>query len=383
MLFIHDHTFVSKNNQLYTTGSLNQRVMNRYKEWFGNVTVVATTREVSERDSAFVREENRVQNLDFQLIPKNNSVLHILKYCHFVKNNVKMTDCVVARMSILGAIGVYYAKKYQKPYLVEMVACPWDSLWYHSFKGKILAPFMTLLTKHICKHAPYVLYVTNDFLQKRYPTKGISVGCSDVELNKTDSRVLTKRKEKIEESFKNNKPLKLCTMANIAVKYKGQDIVIKSIKRLKKLGISCDYYLIGGGSPKRLERLISKYGVEKEVHIIGPIPHEEVFAFVDDMDLYVQPSKQEGLPRAVIEAMSRACPVIGARTGGIPELIGSDMVFNKGSEKDFINIIQLVTMKKLLKCAQENYKMSTNYEKKYLDAKRTSFYLRFVEAVKR
>ena len=52
-----------------------------------------------------------------------------------------------------------------------------------------------------------------------------------------------------------------------------------------------------------------------------------MFEWLDDMDLYIQPSLQEGLPRAVVEAMSRGLPALGAHTGGIPELLGEDCIF--------------------------------------------------------
>ena len=44
---------------------------------------------------------------------------------------------------------------------------------------------------------------------------------------------------------------------------------------------------------------------------MGGVPHNKIFQLLDDIDLYIQPSLQEGLPRSVVEAMSRACPIIG------------------------------------------------------------------------
>lgn len=381
MLFIHDHTFVIKDGKYYTTGSLNQRVMDRYRGWFGSLSVFATKRAATEKDNAFVRDENQVSGIDFNLVPKKNSVGHIIRCSKSIENAVKKADCVVVRMSIFGAIGIHYARKHNIPYFVEMVACPWDSLWYHSVKGKILAPFMTLLTKSVCRKAPYVLYVTNEFLQKRYPSKGITIGCSDVELTNIDDEVLARRIKRIESG--DPKKLKICTVANIAVRYKGQDIVIKSLKELKEQGIWCDYYLIGGGDPQRLKTVAKECGVEEQVHIVGPKPHEEIFALLDDMDVYVQPSLQEGLPRAVIEAMSRGCPVIGSTTGGIPELINKEFVFKKGSQSGFIGAMLKINESSMLKNAKLNFEKSKEYEKVSLDKKREEFYLRFAASVQK
>lgn len=383
MLFIHDHTFVSKDGKYYTTGSLNQKVMDRYKSWFGNCSVFATTRKAQEKDSAFIKEENKVEGIDFKLVSKKNSIKHLINICKPMENAVKESDCIVVRMSIFGAIGIHYARKYNIPYMVEMVACPWDSLWYHSIKGKILAPFMTALTKKVCKQAKYVLYVTNKFLQKRYPSYGKQVGCSDVELLDIDSEVYKKRLDKIKRTDLKGKTLKLCTVANIEVRYKGQEIVIRSLKKLSEKGINCEYYLIGGGDSTRIKKIIKEEGVENKVHIIGPVPHEKVFDYIDKIDIYVQPSNQEGLPRAVIEAMSRGCPIIGSSTGGIPELINSNMVFKKGSVNAFCKVMDRLTNEKLYKCAKQNYQKSFEYEKEYLDKKRSNFYMDFASCVKK
>ena len=77
-----------------------------------------------------------------------------------------------------------------------------------------------------------------------------------------------------------------------------------------------------------MKAAIQKLDVEEQVKILGPMPHNEVFKWLETIDLYVQPSRQEGLPRALIEAMSRGVPAFGARTGGIPELLDEDFIFS-------------------------------------------------------
>ena len=380
MLFIHDHTFVVDGNEYYTTGSLNQSVMDRYKGWFGNLTVFATMRVPTEKDASFIKPGNLVKGVDFQLVPKRNSVSHIIKCSSLIEKAVVKSDCVVIRMSIFGALGVHYARKHHIPYLVEMVACPWDSLWNHSLKGKILAPIMTIVTKKVCKHAPYILYVTNEFLQKRYPPTGSTIGCSDVELKKLDPAVLSMRIKKLNQYDKND-ILKLVTVANVNVRYKGQELVIRALSKLEKNGLHCEYYLIGGGNPEYLSTVAKECGVEEKVHIIGPKPHDEIFDILDQMDIYVQPSLQEGLPRAVIEAMSRGCPVLGSSTGGIPELIASECVFKRKSSSSFIMMMSKINMDFLLRNAKLNFEKAKEYEKDYLDKKREEFYMEFKRSV--
>jgi glycosyltransferase involved in cell wall biosynthesis len=51
------------------------------------------------------------------------------------------------------------------------------------------------------------------------------------------------------------------------------------------------------------------------------LPQAEIARALDESSVLVLPSRSEGLPRIVIEAFCRARPVIGARTGGIPDIV--------------------------------------------------------------
>ena len=381
MLFVHDHTFVKNEGKYYTTGSLNNKVMSRYVDWFGSVSVFATTRNASDKDSVYIKKGNLIDNVKFNLVQKKNSIVHIVKNSSKLKDAVKEADSVVIRMSIYGLLAIIYARKYSKPYLVEMVACPWDSLWYHSKKGKILAPIMTILTKIVVRNSTNVLYVTNEFLQRRYQSRGNTIGCSDVELVKVNENQLRKRLSKI-HNMEKDMTLKLCTVANIGVKYKGQELVIKAISKLKEQGLFFEYYLIGGGEGDYLKNIATKYGVEEYVHFVGAVPHEDVFDYLDQIDIYIQPSLQEGLPRAVIEAMSRACPVIGSTTGGIPELIDDDCVFKKGNYLALMKILENFSSEKMVVTAKNNFNKAKMYEKEFLDNKRSTFYKEFANEKK-
>ena len=78
-----------------------------------------------------------------------------------------------------------------------MVACPWDGYTNHTNPiGKILAPIMYFRQK-VVYNAPNVLYVTKEFLQRRYPTKGNECGCSDVIINNLDANLLSDRLDKV------------------------------------------------------------------------------------------------------------------------------------------------------------------------------------------
>ena len=196
-----------------------------------------------------------------------------------------------------------FAKKYNKPYVVEVTGFAFDGLWYHSLRGKIVAPFKELQYKRLLKKAPYAVYVTEEALQKRYPCNGITLGCSDVELPPVSENVLTNRINKI---LNQKDKIVLGTAAFLDVGWKGQKYVIKALSELKKKGYdNFEYRLIGAGKGEKLKKLIAKLHLEDSVVILGALSHDQVFDWLDTVDVYIQPSFQEGLCRALIEAMSR------------------------------------------------------------------------------
>src|SRR5699024_742855 len=136
-----------------------------------------------------------------------------------------------------------------------------------------------------------------------------------------------KRLEKISRMKKNEK-IVIGTTAALDVRFKGQQYIIKALSELKKQGATnFEYQLVGSGSASYLESVAKKYNISNQVKILGSMTHEDVFDWLENIDIYTQPSRQEGLPRALIEAMSRGLPSFGARTAGIPELLEDDFIF--------------------------------------------------------
>jgi len=97
--------------------------------------------------------------------------------------------------------------------------------------------------------------------------------------------------------------------------------------------------------------------------------------------LYVQPSRQEGLPRAVLEAMSVGCPVIGSRVGGIPELLRDSDMFESGDVTEIAHLIQQMSRERLAEMATVNFDIAVSrYDRSDLDEARRSFLVRYRQA---
>ena len=275
-------------------------------------------------------------------------------------------------------MGVDAARKYKKPYLLESAGCAWDEYWNYSFTGKLLAPYMEYRAKRDTWNADYVIYVTERWLQSRYPTKGKSTHASNVIVKGIDDGVLEKRMNKIKGQ--KSKKIILGTTGGVGNKAKGQQFVIQTISELKeKYDIS--YELVGGGSNDYLKSMAKKYNVEDRVFFKGQLTHEEVLNWLDDIDIYVQPSLQEGLPRALIEAMSRACPAIGSTTAGIPELLEDGCIFRRGDQKDLKRVLKEMLEADKTRNAVRNFDKAKEYELQRLNRRREKIYKAYRQEV--
>jgi glycosyltransferase involved in cell wall biosynthesis len=126
-----------------------------------------------------------------------------------------------------------------------------------------------------------------------------------------------------------------------------------------------------------LKILAKKYKVDDRVVFAGRKNSDELFQIIDDSDIYIQPSLQEGLPRSVVEAMSRACPCIGAKTGGIPELIDSKYIVKRKSPDSIVEAVKRLANKEELRSQAEiNFVKSKDFLDSLLSQERQSFYKR-------
>lgn len=242
--------------------------------------------------------------------------------------------------------------------------------------GKLIALPSYITMKNIVKNSKYNVYVTSDFLQKRYPSEGKNTNCSNVALTEFDEKVLENRLRTIEDKEKTDK-IVIGTTAAVNIRYKGQQYVIQALGKLKKQGITnYEYHLVGGGNQTYLKEIAEKNDVIDQVRFLGPMSHNNVFEWLQTIDLYVQPSRQEGLPRALIEAMSRAIPAFGARTAGIPELLDNAFVFSNTRKNvdEIIKILKSFDKETLSIQARRNFEESKKYRREVIEERRKIFF---------
>lgn len=81
------------------------------------------------------------------------------------------------------------------------------------------------------------------------------------------------------------------------------------------------YLVLVGDGPDRneVERLVREYRLEDSVRITGRL--DDVRPVLRALDLFVMASRNEGMGRAVVEALAAGLPVVATRVGGLPDVV--------------------------------------------------------------
>ena len=333
--FFTDHKFVTFNGNVYTTGSLEAEIWSKYLvhgveqlKVFGRETKFQKPRAKSYRPGVKFHFLKDYSNLNSLLFSNNQEI----------REAVSSVDFVICRLpSEIGYRAISEAIKVGKKVYAEVVACPSDNLSnYGNFVAKAYSWVAFSRMRKAVQSAQFVTYVTQEFLQKRYPAKidSITSAISDVSIpfTKTVSRSVSWRKGGL---------IKIGLIGSPSSKIKGVDVAIKALSLLLECELNVELRVLGGDDLGRNRKFINKFGVEERVHCEGfLVSRDEVFAWLDSLDIYIQPSYTEGLPRAVVEAMSRGLPVVATNVGGMSELVNNNYLFSPGNFRDLANLIK-------------------------------------------
>lgn len=108
-------------------------------------------------------------------------------------------------------------------------------------------------------------------------------------------------------------------------KEKGLDILIRALALLRSKGVNFQCEIAGEGEERQeLERLISTHDLSAHIKLLGNQTQDEVFRKLAQAAIFVLPSRSEGIPVSLMEAMAFGTPVITTAICGIPELITND-----------------------------------------------------------
>jgi glycosyltransferase involved in cell wall biosynthesis len=285
------------------------------------------------------------------------------------------TDAIQLRIPCsIGSI-TYKSLPPNKPFGVEVVADPYDVFAPGAVKHPLRPYFRWSFPRQLrreCADASAALYVTQEALQKRYPCQHYSVGVSDAELLE---EMLVSTPRPVNPGVKK---FTLIHVGGMDQLYKAQDVLINAVAIGVQGGLDLKLVFVGDGQYRvSLEQQAKNLGISDRIVFCGQLPsRHQVIEQLDHADMFVMPSHQEGLPKAMVEAMGRALPCLGSHVGGIPELLPPEDIVPPGNATALANKIREVVSdrQRLAQMSARNLEKAQEYTKDVLYSKRLAFY---------
>lgn len=141
---------------------------------------------------------------------------------------------------------------------------------------------------------------------------------------------------------------KIISVARLTEK-KGLEYAIQACSILNDEGLDFEYLIVGTGPLQDdLKQLIEKHGLESKVKLLGFVSQDKIKIMLSESNVFLLPSvtasdgDMEGIPVALMEAMSVGLPVISTAHSGIPELIIDGFSGWLAEERDAVKLAGLL-----------------------------------------
>lgn len=379
LLYISKYQFVEKEDGMYALPAYGDAFWQKYLDVFEGVDVLAEkvkgylnngtlTKITDERINVIILPEN-TNPKDFI----NDKVIKKI-----LRKYIESASAILIKpTNRKGIQAIEIAKSLNKPYMIELTGDLKLTLKNHKNPLKRLyGPIIHRQTLKVIKDCKYGLYVTEKYLQKIYPIAGKQCGCTDTFIPDPEPVTLENRLAKIN---------KLDTSTNINIgmvssyhdNRKGIDTAIEALERIKDKRVIL--HILGLGTEEDREKwykFADKRDVREQIVFDSSLSGiEKVLAWNDEMDIIILPSRSEGLPRCIVESLSRACPCILSDVCGMPELVNDKWLHKPGDANKLAELLtnMMQNTQNMVEAANENYERAHDFTQSVLKTRRNGF----------
>ncbi len=173
----------------------------------------------------------------------------------------------------------------------------------------------------------------------------------------------------VKNKLQNNSSLKLVNVGWLRLPIKGQDVLLKALAECKNRGmnITCDFIgdFFDKESESYVKKIIREENIANEVNFLGV--QNNISELLTNYDIFILPSRSEGLSLALLEAMASKLSIIASKIEGTTKLIKDNetgLLFNNDDYKDLADKIQyLYNNKEVMQNLAENaYKFVQDFD---------------------
>lgn len=244
---------------------------------------------------------------------------------------------------------------------------------FHFYKGAPLINWMLYfpIEYYLSKYTDQLIVINQeDYVRARklFPIKNVHlVHGVGVDIKKIENIEIDRQQKKLELKILNEQ-IVLLSIGELNDN-KNHELVIDCLKDFNNVNFK--YLICGDGVLKeKLQEKIKQYDLEDKVELLGY--RTDILELLKICDFFIFPSKREGLPLSIMEAMACRVPVIGSKIRGNSDLIQDNIngfLFSLDDRKEFIQIITKFLLKEYdeddLNFIKENaFKSVQNYSLK-------------------
>jgi glycosyltransferase involved in cell wall biosynthesis len=382
---------------VWTKGPCTYSFWARYLSVFEGIKVIARVKQVVEVDGSYHLANGA--NVVVCAVPYYIGPYEYAKSWRSVGQAVReaigMHDALLLRVP--GAIAGRAVQDFWRtgrPYGAEVVGDPFEVFAPGIFEHP-LRPLLRYLSvralERQCAKAAAASYVTEKSLQRRYPCRTDEHGVSDVQLEPsayTDkARAYEIHNSSVElsaaafklvsKSYEQDRDTKLMFIGSMEQKYKGLDVLLKALAELRLTGSLVTLTVIGEGRYRaEMEELTRQLSLDRIVRFLGELPSgQSIRDELDRSTVLVVPSRTEGLPRVILEAMARSVPCIASKVGGIPELLQEEDMVPANNVSALVKKIDEVisSPERMRRMSERNLSRARDYRIEVLQARREEF----------
>ena len=305
--------------------------------------------------------------------------------------NDMVEDALLSKIDKRCCVRLYHRKKGSRSIL------PWIKLnmFLFKFKPDVIHFHLEGMRKMIFHPAPKVFTIHNVHTSGiEYPKYDALYAISDGVKSYTLQQgfdattvwngIHTKNiKRKTAEGYHGEGICKIACVGRLFTPHKGQDVLVQALGKLKEQGMTnFQMDIIGDGESRaQLETMISEFGLQEHITLLGQRDRTYIYEHLCDYDLFVLPSRSEGFGLSVAEAMCAKVPVLVCDLEGAMDVIDGGRLGMSFKTEDSISLANQISEFLKNGADEQQIEEACSYAVEHFDISQTA--KRYIEEYKK
>ncbi|MGM0934463.1 MAG: glycosyltransferase [Bacteroidota bacterium] len=375
---VTDHRFFNYGDEIFDDYVFDYNFFKNYLDVFDKVDIVCRVQKMEHLDNRWVKSSG--PGINFISLPNEHGLKWFLNVNRYIKEELSAifdTDSFCFKLPSMAAWEIFRQNKSKNlPYIFESIGDPEDAMV--SSEDSLAKRVPSMIFGHILKnrkrkivyHAEAGSYVSINHLQQKYPIKEDKV-TESISSIRLESRYILNRSKK----FDLKKSIRIIHIGSF-IPLKNQKDLIQSFKIISANYPQAKLDFVGDGPTRNAcEQLVQKLELSSNVAFHGQVTgFDNIVKLLDKAQFFILPSFNEGMPRALIEAMARGLICLGSNRGGISELLEKEYLFPVGDYQQIADkltcIIKNYSTEELGELSLRNIDKAKDFENEILQNRR-------------